>query len=313
MRNTQLRFWAVNLGTPPAFDPTKETEYLVEAELEDADYDGTLNFVASTYDGSLERFMAGVGSEGPRVIDFAPVLQLNLWPVNEVIRRLLEVFERETGNAVEIEFALTFPGSTGEHARLVVLQVRPMMVSRKSIDLSASKHEEGLLVYSNHVMGNGSVTDLRDIVYVKPEVFEAGITSQIARELESVNRSLQDEGKRYVLIGFGRWGSSEPWLGIPVNWGQISEAAVIVEATLPEMNVDPSQGSHFFHNIQSFEVPYFCVQHNDDPPIDWEWLSQQPLVGETGMIRHVESATPLRVKADGRTGHGAIWHDGKEI
>ena len=313
MKNTQLRFWAVNMGTPPAFDPTKETEYMVEAELADADYDGTLEFVASTYEASLERLMAGVGGKGPRVIDFAPLLQMKLWPVNEVVKRVLDVFERETGNAVEIEFALTFPKTRGGYARLVVLQVRPMMVSRKHIDLTgAGRQDPNLLVYSRHVMGNGTVTDLRDIVYVKPEVFEARRTSQIARELESVNRFLQTQGKRYVLIGFGRWGSSEPWLGIPVNWAQISEAAVIIEATLPEMNVEPSQGSHFFHNIQSFEVSYFCVQHDHDPPIDWGWLSKQRVIMETDTIRHVESSGPLTVKADGRIGKGAIWHDREE-
>lgn len=158
-------------------------------------------------------------------------------------------------------------------------------------------------------MGNGSVTELRDIVYVKPDVFEARLTSQIAHELESVNRSLQSKGKRYVLIGFGRWGSSEPWLGIPVHWEQISAAAVIVEATRPEMNVELSQGSHFFHNIQSLEVSYFCVQHQKDPPIDWEWLSRQTVVSETETLRHVVAGAELRVKADGRTGRGAIWHD----
>lgn len=313
LRNTQLRFWAVNMGTPPAFDPTQETEYLLEAELADADYDGTLKFVASTYDASLERFMAGVGSKGPRIIDFAPLLQLNLWPFNEVILRLLEAFERERGNAVEIEFALTFPRTGKTHARLVLLQVRPMLVSREIIDLSKSiRDEPGLLLYSEHVMGNGTVSDLRDIVYVKPEVFESRFTSQIAREIESVNRSLAREGKRYVLIGFGRWGSSEPWLGIPVSWAQISEAAAIIEATLPHMNPAPSQGSHFFHNIRSFEVSYFCVQHEKDPPIDWDWLSRQSVVSETDTIRHVESRGPLKLAADGRIGHGAIWHDWEE-
>jgi hypothetical protein len=243
-------------------------------------------------------------------MDFGPLLRLNLWPINDVLKRLLEVFERETGNPVEIEFALTFPETRQGYARLAVLQVRPMKVSREHIDLSGSERiDPGLLAYSEHVMGNGCFTGLRDIVYVKPEIFESRLTSQIAAELESINRRLQDEGTRYVLIGFGRWGSSEPWLGIPVSWGQISAAAVIIESTLPDMNVEPSQGSHFFHNIQSFEVSYFCVQHETDPPIDWEWLSQQEVISETETIRHVRSSQSLRVKVDGRTSHGAIWHD----
>jgi hypothetical protein len=314
MKNTQLRFWAVNMGKPPAYDPTKETEYLLETPLEDADYDDSLRFVASTYDPSRDRLSPGVGVKGPRVLDFAPLLDLGLWPVNSVVRRLLDLFERAAGSAVEIEFAMTFPKSNQPRARFALLQVRPMMVSREPVDLPENPGETAdLLLASDRVMGNGVVDSLRDVVYVKPDVFESRLTRQIAEELDAVNRSLQQEQARkpYLLIGFGRWGSSDPWLGIPVNWGQISGAKVIVESTLEGMNVEPSQGAHFFHNISSFRVSYFTVHHESVPGIDWDWLSRQRVAGDTGLVRHIELDDPLLVKVDGRVGRGAIWYDNR--
>jgi hypothetical protein len=262
VKNTQLRFWAVNMGKSPAYDPTKETEYLLDAGLEDADYDDALRFVASTYDPNRERLSPGVGVKGPRVLDFAPILDLELWPVNAVIKRLLEVFEGASGSAVEIEFAATFPGKTDQRARFAFLQVRPMMVSKERVELPENVRETAnLLLASDRVMGNGVVDSLGDVVYVKPEAFESRLTPRIAEELDVINRKLQKQGRAYLLIGFGRWGSSDPWLGIPVNWGQICGAKVIVESTLEGMNVEPSQGAHFFHNISSFRVSYFTVHH----------------------------------------------------
>jgi hypothetical protein len=157
-------------------------------------------------------------------------------------------------------------------------------------------------------LGNGTENEIRDIVYVKPERFEARATRTIAAELERLNLSLLDDERPYLLIGFGRWGSADPWLGIPVNWEDICGARTIVEATLPDMNVEPSQGSHFFHNITSFQVSYFSVHHERRPNIDWDWLQAQLMVAETDHVRHVRCAAPVRIKVDGRSGRGAIWH-----
>lgn len=308
MKNSQLKYWAVNMGRPPAYDPTKETEYLLEAGLEEADYDDTLRYVASTYDAARDRLSPGTGVKGPRVVDFAPLLDLGLWPVNPVIRRLLGLFETQAGNAIEFEFAMTIPDGSGGAARFAFLQVRPMMVSKERVDLPANVEEtQNLLLASNKVMGNGVVDYLKDVVYVKPDVFESRLTPRIAGELESLNRRLMEKRKPYLLIGFGRWGSSDPWLGIPVNWGQIGGSKVIVESTMEGMNVEPSQGAHFFHNISSFRVSYFTVHHDSEPGIDWDWLLGQRVAGETELVRHVELEVPLVVKVDGRTGRGAIW------
>ena len=155
-------------------------------------------------------------------------------------------------------------------------------------------------------MGNGVLQDLRDVLYIPPEAFRAEATPRIAMEVEKLNSQLLDEGRPYVLIGFGRWGSLDPWLGIPVRWGQISGTRVIVETTLPEMNPDLSQGSHFFHNISSLGVLYLCVPDPEKTPIDWRWLREQPSVRESGMLRHVRCKRPLTVAVDGRSGKGLI-------
>jgi hypothetical protein len=207
-----------------------------------------------------------------------------------------------------------FPKLGEDVAKFGFLQVRPMMVSRERVDIPDSAvGDPDLLLHSDRVMGNGKVDSIKDVVYVKPDSFEARLTPVIANELEAFNRRLQNERKPYLLIGFGRWGSSDPWLGIPVNWGQISGAKVIVESTLEGMNVEPSQGAHFFHNISSFRVSYFTVHHERGTGIDWEWLACQNVVHETELVRHVEIERPLLAKVDGRTGKGAIWRTtGKE-
>jgi hypothetical protein len=314
LRLTQLDFWAVNMGQPPAYNPIAETEYLVKADLAAADYDNTLSPVASTYDAQRDRFVPGTACDGPRAIDFAPLLAYGEIRLNDVIRELLSIGERALNQAVEIEFALGLPNKVTAEARFGFLQLRPMLVSEEEVELHEDELARAdLLLASDRVMGNGALEMIRDVVYVRPESFESRFTPKIAAELEKFNRPLLDEGRPYLLLGFGRWGSSDPWLGIPVEWGQIAGAKVMVESTLPGMDVEPSQGAHFFHNIISFEVFYLCVRHEDDAAggqrsIDWDWLNRQPAVSETDLIRHLRLEKPLRVKVDGRSGNGAVWH-----
>jgi hypothetical protein len=310
LKNTQTGFWAVNMGKPPMHDPIRETEYLVYAGLAEAEFDGTLNHSVSTYDGASDRMRPGLGIEGPRVLNFAPILTEGLLPLNKLLRRLLAESERMLSAAVEIEFALVLDREQGSPARFGFLQARPMAVSRDEIEITPAEMQgAGVLLASDQVLGNGTREDLADILYVKPDVFEAKWTPQIALELEEMNRRLLEEGRHCVLIGFGRWGSSDPWLGIPVEWGQISEARVIVEATLPEMNPDLSQGSHFFHNLIGFQVLYLSLRHQRGYAIDWDWLATQTAIAESRFVRHVRAAQPVVVKVDGRRGQGVIRHD----
>jgi len=311
LKNTQTGFWAVNMGRPGEYNPIAEDEYLCEADLAAAEYDGALSWVASTYDPASDRLSPGIGARGPRVLNFAPLLVLERFPLNDLLRHLLSVCEQALGVEVEIEFAAAFPRREQDPVRLGFLQVRPMVVSAEKVELDeADLGGPDLLLASARTMGNGVVDTIRDVVYVRPELFEAGRTREIAGEIEKINAALMDEARPYLLIGFGRWGSSDPWLGIPVDWGQICGAKVIVEATLPRMNVEASQGAHFFHNITSFRVCYLTVHHAQEPGIDWDWLAGRPAVRETARVRHVRLERPLLVKVDGRSSRGAVWREG---
>jgi hypothetical protein len=308
MKNTQATFWAVNMGKPPAFDPIAESEYLVQGDLGDAEYDGTLDHVASTYVAASDRFSPGTGSTGPRVLDFAPLLELRRFRFNDVVRRMLEACEQSLETPVEIEFAMTIERrDRSTRPRLGFLQVRPMVVSDTQVDISDDDlRAANLLAASTRVLGNGIDDQITDVVYVRPQAFHARHTTTIARQLEPINSQLFGSGRPYLLIGFGRWGSSDPWLGIPVNWGQICGARAIIEATLPNMAVELSQGSHFFHNLSSFEVSYFMIPHQAQPGIDWDWLDRQEVLTETEFVRHVQLRGPLEIRVDGRSGRGVI-------
>jgi hypothetical protein len=302
MEQTQTEFWAVNMGKPPAYDPIKETEYLVQLNLSDAETDGTLSHIASVYDVQEDRISIGLDREGPRVLNFAGLLGLKRVPLNDVISSLLSISQQALGAPVEIEFAATF-----DPHRFGFLQIRPMVVPGERIDIAEGELKgENVLLASENVLGNGIIETIQDIVYIKPQEFEAKYSPRIALELETVNRKLLDTGRPYLLIGFGRWGTSDPWGGIPVEWGQVCGAKVIVEATKPTMNFELSQGSHFFHNLSSFEVCYFCVPYSGEYSIDWEWLSRQKAEQETQFVRHVVLQAPLQVKVDGRSGRGVI-------
>jgi len=309
LRGTQTEFWAVNMGKPPAYDPVSEVEYLTRASMKDAEADDVLRFVASTYDPARDRVVPGVGTRGARVLDFAPLLVLEYFPLNSLVRELLRAAEKALDAKVEIEFAVTMEQLRGEAAklRLGFLQVRPMVVSEDVVEVTAEDlSDSAVIVASDMVMGNGIEQGIQDVVFVRPEVFSPMQTPAIAQQLESVNRTLMSEHRPYVLIGFGRWGSSHPSLGIPVDWSQISGARTVVEATLPDMNVELSQGSHFFHNLSSFRASYFMVQHDGPFPINWEWLNRQPVVHETEFVRLVRPSVPLFIRVDGRSARGVV-------
>ncbi len=306
MKSSQLRFWAVNLS-PAGEDLFSEAEHLSFVDLDRAEEDGVLELVASTYVPASDRVLPGTGPAGPRILNFAPLLQLNLLPLNAVIRELLAICERAAGADVEIEFAMAVDAET-RRARFGFLQLRPMHVSHETVDLQADEFDRpDLLLASTHIMGNGSFEGVRDIVYVKRAEFQARNTRRIGAELEILDRRLQEQGRPYVLIGFGRWGTSDPWLGVPLAWSAIAGARIIVESSLPNLALDPSQGSHFFHNVMSTGVGYLAIQHHETPGINWDWLEHQPAVEETGLIRHVTLADPMVIKLDGQTGRAGIW------
>lgn len=309
LKLTQTTFWSVGMGKPPAHDPTRETEYLVQGDLSAAEFDGSLKFIASTYRAADDRIVTGTGSDGPRVINFAPILRLDEIPLNKLIVDITRICEESLGSDVEIEFAVVLDSKQGLPARLGFLQVRPMVVTDASVEVSDEDFEnDDLMIASRRAIGNGLAEDIEDIVYVVPEAFDPSHSREIAAELADLNRELLEQNRPYILIGFGRWGSSDPWLGIPVNWSQISGAKVIVEATLEKMDVELSQGSHFFHNITSFQLFYLSVHHSARPGIDWSWLAGQAAEKETRHLRHIHLDGPVTVKVDGRGSRGVVLH-----
>jgi hypothetical protein len=304
IENTQHTFWSVNLGTNVIYDPTKETEYLLHLDITDAEKEGTLDLCASTYSSESDLLKPGLFLAGPRIVNFAPILKFNALPLNNLLKTLLKVCEEAVKSAIEIEFALTLKQN---EARLSFLQVRPMVISDEEVELTDKEMEsKENFLSSSHVLGNGTIESIFDIVYIKPESFEIKNSPMIAAEVENINKKLVGEGKPFLLMGFGRWGSSDPWLGIPVDWGQISGAKVIVESMLPNINVELSQGSHFFHNITSFQVLYFSIPFNESSKIDWGWLNKVQAVEEKKFLKHVRLIKPLLIKVDGRTGRGVI-------
>lgn len=306
LNTTQTTFWAVNMNPIVDYDPTKETEFLSLNNLQDADYDNTLTHIASTYDVRSNKIVMGVGADGPRIINFMPLLYMNEYGFNDLIKKIMKVSSNALNGPVEIEFAATFNKET-DKLHFGYLQVRPMVVSAEEVNLDDSELEgDDVLVASNRVMGNGIIEDISDVVYVLPDKFDKKFTQKIAMEIDSINKILVNENKKYLLIGFGRWGSSDPWLGIPIEWGQIGGAKVIVESTLFGINVELSQGSHFFHNLTSFNVCYFSINYDGKFAIDWDWLNSQKIIRETEFVRHVSLNNPLKIKVDGRKGIGVI-------
>jgi hypothetical protein len=310
LAQAQREFWAVNMDLPLEYNPIKENEHIMKFSLEDAENDGTLRFIASTYRAQDDKIVYGIEENGPRIVDFAPILKFDLIPLNRLLKELLKLCEDTLQKMVEVEFAITLDEGRGTPVRFGFLQVRPMVVSEANVELPlAELMGNNVLAASESALGNGALGSIQDVVYVKPEKFNVHHSEAVASELESLNYPLVKEGRPYLLIGFGRWGTSDPQAGIPVNFGQICGAKVIIEAALPETSTMLSQGSHFFHNITSFRVFYFSISPSDRYKIDWGWLNGQKAVQDTEFVRHVRLPAPLKIKVDGRTGRGVIFHD----
>jgi len=308
LKFTQLEFWAVNMGKPSAYDPIKETEYMIKSHITDAEKDKTLKNVVSTYSSRDDRVWPGISGNGPRIVTFSPILHSSDIPLNNLIKKLLEISEKASNAPVEMEFAVTISGNTDEKPyKFGFLQVRPMVVSNEVVEITEEDFSSNeTVISSENVLGNGTVNSICDIVYVKPEMFKSTNTRQIAEQIEQINKKFLAEGKKYVLIGFGRWGTTDEWAGIPVDWSQISAAKVIIESGLENMMQEMSQASHFFHNVTSFEVLYFSIPYSQRENIKWDWINSLETVEETELVKHVKTKTPFIIKANGKEGVGVI-------
>jgi len=307
LNNTQKEYWAVNLGKINNYNPVAETEYLVHNSIFDLRDRSLLKHICSTYDHNNDRLIMGVQNYGAPVLDFAPTLRAETLPLNTVINKIIKACEDETNSKVEIEFAVSLGKAKDTQPRFGFLQLRPINISNEIIELpEIIDNSEELLLFSKKVMGNGISNDILDIVYIRPENFDIQYTNQIAADIAEFNSIFTANKRKYLLIGFGRWGTSDPWCGIPVQWPQISNAKIIVETVLPSMRADFSQGAHFFHNMTAHNVFYFSVDKEDVKNLDWNWIQQQKTINETKFVKHVRLKQNLKVLVDGRHSKGLI-------
>jgi hypothetical protein len=308
LANTQRDFFALELsGQPLAF--TETTDVLLKRYgLDVAEGDGTLQYVASTYLPEDDVLRDGISRDGVRVVTFAPILRNKIFPLPQIIELLTDMGCWGMGTPVEIEFAVTLSVPEGQPKDFGLLQMRPLVLSREMEELSIDDEpREKILCSSNQVLGHGIMKDIYDVVVVDRQRFDRSKTREVAMDVTKINEALIAQGRPYLLIGFGRWGTLDPWLGIPVKWDQISGARAIVETGFKDIVIAPSQGSHFFQNITSFMVSYFTVNANQpDGYIDWEWLESQTAVDERGVVRHLRFEKPLTVKINGHRGKGII-------
>jgi hypothetical protein len=276
---------------------------LVEAEA-----DGTLAAVGSTYSAENHTISDGIGRPGMRLVSFAPILKHRLFPLAELLERLLDIGRKGTGAEVEIEFAVNLKGADGGLPEFGFLQMRPSAMAGDQQNMEIGDvPQSAVLCRSASVLGHGKLSTLRDLVVVDAERFDRMRSLEIADQLAHINGPLQVDGTPYLLIGVGRWGSLDRHLGIPVTWNQIAGARVIVESGFRDMRVTPSQGTHFFQNLTSLNVGYFTVNPQaGDGFIDWEWLAAQPALEDTGFVRHIRLERPIKVLMNGRTGEGVI-------
>ncbi|MCG6949040.1 MAG: PEP/pyruvate-binding domain-containing protein [Acidobacteria bacterium] len=304
---TQNSFWAVNVGDPPPPDPVREAACLVRAGLADAEADGTLTYLASTYDPASDQLRSGISGAGPRALTFAPILESKTIPFTPMMENLLELACNAVNGEAEIEVAVNLDADRAMPMEVAFLQVRPMLTPGErskvtEVDLDAAE----IVVASDNCLGHGARKDLTDVVYLRPQNFDRGATRMMASELDAVNRGLVEEGRHAIYIGLGRWGTTDDRFGVPVAWGQISAARVIVEATLPDAPTSLSHGTHFFHRLLSNQVLYMSVEHDGNGRIDWDWLDEQESVWESRNVRHVRVGEPLEVSIDCATRLGMI-------
>ena len=307
LANTQTEFCALELD---GVSHRTEQSHLREARfgLDVAEADGALDAVGSTYSADNHAVYDGLSRPGSRIVTFAPVLKHGLFPLAPILEVLVRAGEDALGNPVEIEFAVSLP-SGDEPADFGFLQIRPLTLARDHQDLTIGEIDASQLIcQSTKVLGNGRIENLHDIVVVDSQRFERSRSQEVARAVAHFNARLSAENCPYLLVGVGRWGSNDPWLGIPVEWDEISGARAIIEAGFRDFRVTPSQGSHFFQNLTAFQVGYFTVNPDaGEGSIDWEWLSHQPALEEQGCVRHIRFPRPLRIVMNSRTSQGVIF------
>ncbi|MDP3179128.1 MAG: hypothetical protein Q8M76_14570, partial [Spirochaetaceae bacterium] len=301
LENAQRSFRALDASRDDPDLRSGENAALADLDLAEAELDFRFNLLASTWDVENDRLVPGTGARGPRVVDLANILKHEAIPFAQAIAMILDVGSRSMGTPVEIEYALNLDEGSGVPA-LYLLQIKPLIRSEDKVAIELGEIDSAdCFIVSEKSMGNGRDASVSDVVWVDPARFDRSATVEIAAEIDALDKELKALDRRYILIGPGRWGTRDRWLGIPVAFPQISRARVIVEADLPDFRVDSSLGSHFFHNVTSMNIGYFTVPENGGLSlVDWAWLASFPAESSTAHCARTRLPEPLEIIMDGR-------------
>ncbi len=307
-KNSQVRFYAVDMAKKELNLLEGENAGLVTLDISEAEKHGTIIHSASVLNTDNDTIIPGLDATGPRVINFADILKYEYMPLASTLRVVLDVVTEAFGTPVEIEFAVDLKKDNNGSTSFYLLQIKPLVGSGAgyTIDPESIYTDETILV-TKRSMGNGVLSDITDIIFIEPEKFNNMLTNEMAGEIDRMNEKMLNENRKYVLLGPGRWGTKDRFLGIPVAWPQISNAKVIVEVSLPNYHLDASLGSHFFHNVTSMNVGYFSVnQGTQDGIVDWEKLKNQKVIESGKFFKHVRFEKPLLIRMDGKKGMAVI-------
>jgi hypothetical protein len=313
LKSTQVNFYALNMRNEELLAlKAGENATLSNLEISEAEKHGTINHSVSVYDNENDRIFPGLDTYGPRIVNFANILKYNHIPLARAIELVLDVGKEALGSPVEIEFAVDLNKDPQGRATFYLLQIKPLVGSAEDyqIDLNILD-KKSIILFAEKSMGNGKIDDIQDVIYIDPEKFDRTRTCDMVSEIDQLNYKMRQEARKYILIGPGRWGTRDRFLGIPVAWPQISNAKVIVEMSLEDFPLDASLGSHFFHNVTSMNVGYFNVQHSSGKDIiDWEILKKQRVIGRTNFFNHIRFMEPLTIVMDGKKRTSVItWNN----
>jgi CheY-like chemotaxis protein len=308
LQSTQRQFYALQLDGNSDFGYETHDLLVQQYELDVAESDGSLYPVGSTYSIDNNSIYDGLSRSGPRLVTFGPILRNKIFPLPDILDLLLDMGTWGMGSPVEIEFAVNMSVPRGKKKEFGILQMRPLVVSHEAEEINLDDYDRSALIcYSDQVLGNGMIKDIYDVVFVDYHLFDRAKSRDVVKEVAKLNTKLLDEHRSYLLIGVGRWGTLDPWLGIPVNWEQISGAKAIVESGFKDFAVTPSQGSHFFQNITSFQIGYFTVNPQiDQGYVDWDWLLSKEPVESLSLTRHIRFEKEIVIKMNGHQNQGII-------
>jgi len=302
VKNSQVQFYAVRLNNKDLNLLEGENAGLIKMDIMEAEKHGTLKHCASVYDVNNDQLFSGTHRKGPKILNFANILKHNYIPLAKTLELVLDVVKEAMGAPVEIEFAVNLEKDEEGKSKLYILQIKPLIGNTEDFSIDVRNiDKEALLLYTEQGMGNGKVEDIYDVIYADINNFDKSKTNEMVKEISVLNKKMREQNRKYILIGPGRWGTRDPWIGIPVSWHQISMAKIIVETSLDTFPLDASSGSHFFHNVTAADVGYFSVQPNEGTGnINWEKLESFKPVEQTKYFKHLRFEKSLCVKMDGK-------------